>query len=319
VTDLAPLEPGLEFEVLRWSLPASDSGYGSEMVWVPNTTTILSTTPSGKLYVCDAFTGELRTGKRIAGELRSVVFDDETGRADGAWALATFGLCRISLGSLARTGQNLRKGIGKYQGRMVALSGDVLTVSAYYGRSMALVSRLDGTVMKRLRMGAPELVYPLPDGMHRCWSSHNAVVSDVDLRTARVVARHQVPYGKGPALVGDQVLVLCGDRENDAQAPDVWDVRPTHVVAYDRYTLAELWRASAPRQGIEVLGHDWHRRVVIACRRMVTIINPATRHVEGVYHHPGDLGRALLMPGRNLVLIKNRTVDPQVLTVLRWR
>src|SRR6266545_2412913 len=202
------------------------------MVRLPGTATVLSTSPNGKLYTCDAFTGRLRTGKRVAGELRSVVFDDEVGGADGAWALATFGLCRISLNSLARTGDNVRKGIGKYQGRMVALSEDMLAVSAFYGRSMTLIS---------------------------------------------------------------------------------------HLVAYDRYTLTELWRTTAPGHGIEVLGQDRDGRITVACHSTVTVVNPSTGGVDGVYRHPGGIGGALLMPEHNTVLLKNRAADPQALTVLRWR
>jgi hypothetical protein len=319
VTEAAPVEPSLEFEVLRWPLPPSDQGYGSRMVRLPGTATVLSTSPNGKLYTCDAITGRLRTGKRVAGELRSVVFDDEVGGADGAWALATFGLCRISLDSLARTGENVRKGIGKYQGRMVALSEDMLAVSAFYGRSMTLISRLDATVVKRLRMGAPEVVYTLPDGLHRCWSAHHAVATDIDLRTARCVARHRLPYGKGPAVLGDQVVVLRGERKDDAHAPDVWDIRPTHLVAYDRHTLTELWRTTAPGHGIEVLGQVLDGRITVACHSTVTVVNPSTGGVDGVYRHPGGIGGALLMPEHNTVLLKNRAADPQALTVLRWR
>jgi hypothetical protein len=168
-------------------------------------------------------------------------------------------------------------------------------------------------------MGAPEVVYTLPDGLHRCWSAHHAVATDIDLRTARCVARHRLTYGKGPAVVGDQVVVLQGEREDDTHAPDVWDIRPTHLVAYDRYTLTELWRTTAPGHGIEVLGQDRDGRITVACHSTVTVIDPCTGGVEGVYRHPGGIGAALLMPEHNTVLLKNRAADRQALTVLRWR
>ncbi len=236
----------MEIETSHWDLPTtSTAGYGSNLVRVPGTTSVLSTLPGGRMYLCDVLTGEIRTGQRLAGELRAVVFDGgHVGRADGAWALATFGLCRISLASLTRTGENIRQGLGKYQGRMVALSHDVLGISSFYGKSLILVSRHDGTVLKRLRMGAPALVYPLPGGRHRCWSPHNAVATDLDLASARCVARHPLPYGKGPVLIGDQVLALTGEREDMPGVPDVWDVRSRHVTTFDAWTLTELHRGA---------------------------------------------------------------------------
>jgi len=145
------------------------------------------------------------------------------------------------------------------------------------------------------------------------------VATDIDLRTARCVAQHRLPYGKGPAVLGDQVVVLRGERKDDAHAPDVWDIRPTHLVAYDRYTLTELWRTTAPGHGIEVLGQDRDGRITVACHSTVTVVNPSTGGVDGVYWHPGGIGGALLMPEHNTVLLKNRAADPQALTVLRWR
>lgn len=311
----------VEFEVLRRALPSSSSsGYGSAMVRVPNSTTVLSTLPSGKLYICEPLTGDLRAGGRLAGELRGVVFDDgETNGATEAWALATFGLCRISVDSLTRTGENFRQGIGKYQGRMVALSQGVLGISAFYGRSMILVARRDGKVIKRLRMGAPELVYPLRDGRHRCWSLHHAVATDVDLPSERCVARLPLPYGKGSTLAGDHVVTLCGERRDMVGVPNVWDVDPTHVIAFDADTLTQVWRANAPEQSIEVLGQDTSGRIVIASRRAISVLSPATLEIEGTYDHHAKLGGALLIPEHNCVVVQNQVEDADGYSVVRWR
>ena len=311
----------MEIETLRWDLPTtSTAGYGSDLIRVPNTTNVLSTLPGGKMYICDALTGKVRTGQRLAGELRGVVFDgEEQGRADGAWALTTYGLCRISLTSLTRTSENIRQGIGKYQGRMVALSHDLLGISSYYGRSLILVSRHDGTVIKRLRMGAPALVYSLPDGRHRCWSPHNAVATDVDLASARCVARHPLPYGKGPALVGDQVLALSSAREDMPGVPNVWDVRSRHVMAFDAWTLTELRRTEAPEGSIEVLGADIEGRVLVTSRRAVTVLTPGSFDVEDVYRHHANLGGAVLLPEYNCAVLQSSIITGDGLTVIRWK
>ncbi|MEV0291846.1 hypothetical protein AB0H36_47680 [Kribbella sp. NPDC050820] len=305
---------------MRRALPRSSrSGYGSAMVRVPNSSTVISTLPGGKLYVCEPLTRDLQAGMRLAGDLRDVVFDDnETDGATRAWALATFGLCRIDVGSLTRIGENIRRGIGKYQGRMVALSDGVLGISAYHGRSMVLVSRCDGTVIKRLRMGAPELVYPLGDGRHRCWSLYHAVATDLDLRSQRCVARHRLPYGKGPVLVGDRVVALCGERE-DTPFPNVWNIDATHVIAFDADTLTPVWRAEAPEQSIEVLGRDASGRIVIAARRTVSVLSPVTLEVEGTYDHHAELGGALLIPEDNLVVVRDRVHLADSYSVVRWQ
>jgi hypothetical protein len=311
----------VEIETSHWDLPTtSTAGYGSNLVRVPGTTSVLSTLPGGKMYLCDVLTGAMQTGQRLAGELRAVVFDSEEGdRTDGAWALATFGLCRIDLSSLTRTGQNIRQGLGKYQGRMVALSHDVLGISSFYGKSLILVSRHDGTVLKRLRMGAPALVYPLSDGWLRCWSPHNAVATDLDLAAARCVARHPLPYGMGPVLIGDQVLALTGEREDMPGVPDVWDIRPRHVTTFDAWTLTELQRTPAPEDSIEVLGTDVEGRILITSRRMVTFLTPGSFDVETIYQHHANLGGALLLPEHNCTVLQSSITTGDGLTVIRWK
>ncbi|TDO33207.1 hypothetical protein EV643_1335 [Kribbella sp. VKM Ac-2527] len=320
VQDRVGESAAVHFDVLRRALPRSSrSGYGSAMVRVPNSTTVMSTLPGGKLYVCEPLTGDLRAGMRLAGDLRDVVFDDgETNGASEAWALATFGLCRIDVESLTRTGDNVRRGIGKYQGRMVSLSETVLGISAYHGRSMLLVSRRDGTVIQRLRMGAPELVYALGDGRHRCWSPYHAVATDLDVRAQRCVARHPLPYGKGPILAGDQVVVLCGERQ-DTPFPNVWNIDPTHVVAFDAGTLTPVWSAAAPEQSIEVLGRDSSGRIVIASRHAISVLNSVALEVEGTYDHHSDLGGALLIPEHNCVVVRDPVHLADSYSVVRWQ
>jgi hypothetical protein len=248
--------------------------------------------------------------------LRDVVFDAET---DGtAWALATFGLCRIDVGSLTKIGDDIRQGIGKYQWRMLAVSDDVLCISAYQGRSMVLVSRRDGTVIKRLRMGAPELVHRLGDGRHRCWSFHHAVATDLDLRSGRCVARHRTPYGKGLVVVGDQVVALCGERE-DTPFPNVWNIDATHVIAFDADTRTPVRRAEAPEHSIEVLGADAASRIVIAARHTISVLSPVTLEVEGTYDHHADLGGTLLVPEDNLVVVRDPVHLADRYSVVRWQ
>ncbi len=311
----------VRFEILRWKLPdTSMNGYGSSLVRQPGSAVVLSTFPSGKLYQCDAFTGDVRVGKAISGELREVVFDGGSGcqDVDGAWALATHGLCRISLSSLSRTSANIRKGLGTYQGRMVALSGDVLGISAFYGRTTKLVSRVDGTMLKTVRMGAPCLVYPLPDGRHRCWSLHHAVVSDLDVAAARCVDRHTLAHGMRPALVGDEVLALCGVRTVDPRTSDVWDVKPTQLVAFDAYTLNPLRQATIGADAVEVLGADTAGRIVISRRHSVTVHRPDTLAVEGSYEHHAPLGDALLLGEHNSVVLRSTVTAGDGLTVVTW-
>jgi hypothetical protein len=324
---IVDLEPGdgesvaVEIETSHWDLPTtSTAGYGSNLVRVPGTTSVLSTLPGGRMYLCDVLTGAIRTGQRLAGELRAFVFDGaHVDRAAGAWALTTFGLCRISLASLTRTGENIRQGLGKYQGRMVALSHDVFGISSFYGRSLILVSRHDGTVLKRLRMGAPALAYPLPDGRHRCWSPHNAVATDLDLASARCAARHPLPYGKGPVLIGDQVLALTGEREDMPGVPNVWDVRSSHVTTFDAWTLTELHRIPAPEDSIEVLGTDVAGRILITSRRAVTFLTPGGFDVETTYQHHANLGGALLLPEHNCAVLQSSITTGNGLTVIRWK
>ncbi|WP_344506499.1 hypothetical protein [Dactylosporangium maewongense] len=309
----------MRFETLRWKLPVTSMhGYGANLVRVPGTASVLSTLPGGKLYQCDAFTGSVRVGKAVSGDLRAVVFDGDSGHQDGAWALATFGLCRISLASLSRTSANLRKGLGTYQGRMVALSGDALGISGFLGRSMKLVSRVDGAVLKTVRMGAPALVYRLPDGRQRGWSLYHAVVSDLDVAAARCVARHSMAHGAAPALVGDEVVALCGVREDDARAPNVWDVKPTQLVAFDAYTLQPLRQAAIGADAVEVLGADSAGRIVVGRRGGVTVHRPDTFAVEGTYEHHAPLGDALLLGEHDSVVLRGPVTAGNGLTVVRW-
>jgi hypothetical protein len=79
---IVDLEPGdgesvaVEIETSHWDLPTtSTAGYGSNLVRVPGTTSVLSTLPGGRMYLCDVLTGAIRTGQRLAGELRAFVFD----------------------------------------------------------------------------------------------------------------------------------------------------------------------------------------------------------------------------------------------------
>jgi hypothetical protein len=90
------------------------------------------------------------------------------------------------------------------------------------------------------------------------------------------------------------------------------------VVAFDPHTLRQVWRAKAPEQSIRVLGQDASRRIVISSRRAISVLSPVSLDIEGVYHHPADLGGAILIAEHNCVLIQDQTEDSDSHSVIRW-
>lgn len=310
----------MDFDVARHPLPTTLSGgYLSSLIALPGAASVLLSLPSKgatcRLCRVDLVGGRTVTGKGLPGDLRAVVLDDDS--AVAGWALATYGLCRISLDPLARTGEVVRAGIGKHQSHLFALSTDLLGVSQFHGASVSLVSRATGAVVTRLRTGAPALVHDLVDGTKRCWSPHRAGCADLDVDRRGVTARHEIPYGRGPALVGDRMLVVCGERVDNPHAPGVWHTTADELVAFDAHTLAIVARGAAPRTAIEVLGADAAGRIVVSTARGFGLHDPTSLTVVAVHEEPGEIGGAVLLPGTNAVVLQGQ-IASDGLTVVRW-
>lgn len=315
-------------------LPARERFRDTCLIALPDSTSVMFTLPSmgarSPWCVVDVSTGEIRRGRGMPGDLTALLH----GTDDPHWGLAAYGLVRLRLDGRLEVTDVFRKGIGKYLRTLVDFDHDLLAVANRSLSSVLLVSKVDGSAVKRIKMAGPDLAYPLSDRRLRFLSFHHAEATDVDVARRKVITRHPLPYGQGARHVGDEVIVLSGERHDfrivdvaadaepgttvilgvgDVQAPAGWDVVPSGIAVLDACTLEVRRRAPLAHDCVEVLGTDTTGRIVVSTRNGFLLLDPRTLAVTAT-HEQEQINGAVHLPGQDTACLLGDTS----LRVVRW-
>lgn len=313
------------FTATRWPLPIAmervDWGYGTSLVMIPDTGSVLLSLPPGRRprwCVADLVTGQLTRGTGMPGHLRAAAFPAPGSADDRPWILGTHGLGRLELKPKATVTDVVRKGIGTYPSNLLPLGPDLLGIGHRRGRSLLLVSTAAGTPVTRLRVAGPAVAYRLPDERIRVLGPHYAEATDIEPARRAVVARHPMPYGKDVHHLDGVVTALLGDRADYERVDGVWDVLPQRVAVLDPGTLRIRAQAPAPPDAVEVLGTDRHGGAVLATHHGLVLLDPATLAATASYHLPKRIRGAALRPGHNLACVLGGDENDDALYTITW-
>jgi hypothetical protein len=315
----------IRFECVRWRLPITTTAinwaYGTSLVPVPGTTSVLLSLPSGNrppVCVADLATGQMSRGSGMPGHLRAVVFPTLDGADDRPWILGTHGLGRLQYGPKPTITGVIRKGIGSYPSTLLHLGPDLLGVGHQRGRSLLLVSASNGAALTRLKVPGPTIAYPLADQHIRVLGPHHAQATDIDPTTRKVVARHPMPYGKHVHHTGGAVVALLGERADHNVADDVWDVLPQQVAILDAQTLQIRQEAPAPPDAVEVLGYDQDGNLAITNHHGLILLDPTTLTTTATYQLDRQIRGAVMCPSRNLAALLGGDNKEDAIHTISW-
>lgn len=322
------------------------SGYGSSLVTVPGTDAILASLPSGgsrsPWCLADLSSGEVRRGTSLPGDLRAAVFPSPAAVDQRPWALATFGLCRLELEPKLKVVEVVSKGIGKYQSKLIDLDDDLLGVAHHLGKTLVLVSKADGAVVKRVRVPGPDIAYPIGDGVVRILGHASGDVCDFSVAGRRIATRRKIPNARGFVRSNDKVITLTGGVQLARIADAETERRPGEPVIMsagaEPVELGELtWlevngitvldartlqiQRSAPLRAdaVEVLGVDSAGRIAVSTQSGFLLLHPDTFAQVGTYELDVPIAGATFLPGRDAVaLIDEEWGVGSKLRTIRW-
>ncbi|MFC0531325.1 hypothetical protein [Phytohabitans kaempferiae] len=315
----------IRFAATRWRLPITMNpinwAYGTSLVPIPDTTSVLMSLPSGgrpRWCVVDLVTGQMTGGTGMPGHLRAAAFPTPGRGDDRPWVLGTHGLGRLELAPKSTITEVTRKGIGTYPSTLLPLGDGLLGIGHRHGRSLLLVSTSDGAPVIRLKVAGPDIAYPLSDQRIRILGPHHAQATDVDVTTVKVVARHQMPYGKHVHHANSAVTALLGERAGYENAGGVWHIVPRRVAVLDPQSLTTGREAPAPPDAVEVLGSDQDDRLVITNHHGLVLLDPATLAPAATYQLSRRIRGAALCPGRNLAALLGGDDQDDALHMVTW-
>ncbi|WP_433288140.1 hypothetical protein [Micromonospora sp. CA-244673] len=341
----------MEFEVMRVPLPVQVGpggwGYGTAIIGLPGTTSVLFTLPGGARTpwcTVDLPTGRILRGTGMPGPLRAALFPSVVADDPRPWVLGAYGLGRLQFEPRPTVTDVVRKSLGKWQTSLVDLGSDLLGVGHRRTRSMALVNALDGRFVKRFRAAGGGIGYGLPNGQVRILGLHHAEACDFDPAAFKVTARHAVPYGTDAVLADDAVIALVGERRDIERVYDVrelpdegtsvlstappaaddvavdlgWNVLPRRVVVCGAIDLRVRREESAPAGTVQILGRDSDGRIVLGTRTGLVLLDQQTLSTVAEYRTVREIGGAGLCAATNAAALIGADEDLSVLTVVRW-
>lgn len=271
----------------------------------------------------------------IPGDLRDGFID---AGSDEGWLLCSHGLARVSLDPMRPSG-SVRKGIGTYQWRLFRISPDLVAITGWITRSIALVSTPDLQMVKRIVIGSPDLVMS-GDAATEMWllAFHAGEAALLDLAQLKVVERRAIPTGIAPVILGDTILLLAGHRTrlSGVSIEDMWAVEADRPILLDRSTFTIVGEGPAlhagplakvsevdkwiglPMNPMRTGGVDRAGRAVVASQRGVAIIDPVTLRVVGEWRSIDPRARfSEALDG--VVAIDARWEKQDRLTIVTWR
>jgi hypothetical protein len=248
----------LNVETIPLPVSSEEAGTrGSSIVPHPALPLVVLSLPraTGSLpwVVVNVETGEVRKAKGLRGELRDGLVTGNT-----ALCLTTHALCRIRWQPQPEVVEVYRpKGLGTYLWRLLDFGDELVAATGWATRSVLLLNRADGSVVKRLHIVSPHTSVRLPDGRIRLLSFHGSEAVDVDLQTLQPVARRALPCGTRPVVAGSETFVLTGHRKpanHEIPIEQMWSVEPQELAALDNDGYSVKRKVPAVRGARDVLG-----------------------------------------------------------------
>lgn len=264
----------------------------------------------------DITTGNILTAKGLHGEIRDWIAAD-----DEAFCLTTHGVCRLRLFPTPEVMATYRpKGLGNYLWRMLDFGPDFIAVTGWASKSVFILSRTDGTVVKRIAATAPQSSLRIDDRIIRLFAFHGGEVVDIDLKTMKPIQRLQVPDGTRAIHANGEVVTLLGPRHAanaDIDIKQIWRIEPKELVVLDR-SLKVVRRAAAPlgarevlaiKDGVIVISTD--RGVALACMSDLGTLGALDIERSDIWQHA-------FVPEENSVVVLPSRFIPNQLKVVRW-
>jgi len=266
--------------------------------------------------IIDVATGTVRTAKGLCGELR-----DGLATGDEAFCLTTHAVCKLRLFPEPEVVAIYRpKGLGTYLWRMLDFGPDFVAVTGWASKSIFVLSRADGTVIRRVAAIAPQSSMRIDDRTIRLFALHGGEVVDIDLKTLKATHRHQVPDGTRAVVADGEIFTLLGPRRAADPHVDIrriWRIDPEELVALDR-NLRVVRTAPAPSGAREVLAIT-EGVIVIATNRGVALVRASDLTVIGAFdiEHSDVWQHTFVSADRSVVVSSNRFLPTQM-KVIRW-
>ena len=264
----------------------------------------------------DLTTGTVRTGKGLRGELR-----DGLVTGDEALCLTTHAICRLRLFPQPEVVATYRpKGLGTYLWRILDFGPDFVAVTGWALKSVLVLNRHDGTVVKRISAAAPQSSMRIDDHTIRLFALHGGEVVDVDLKTLKPIERHRVPDGTRAIVAEGEVFTLTGPRQaadSHVDIKQIWRIEPKELVALDG-KLRITRRVPAPAGARDAIAIT-DGVVVIATDRGIALARKTDLGPLGVFDiaDSGVWEYAFVMGARAVVVSVDR-FTPTEIKVVRW-
>jgi len=264
----------------------------------------------------DLETGVTRLGKGLRGELR-----DGLASGDEALCLTTQAVCRLRLFPEPVVVATYRpKGLGTYLWRMLDFGPDLVGVTGWASKSVLVLNRADGSVIKRIAAIAPQSSARIDDRVIRLFALHGGEIVDVDLATLKPIERHRVPDGTRAVVGNGEVFALIGPRrvaDPHVDIKRVWRVEPKELVAFDT-DLKVARRVQAPSGAREVLAIT-DGTLVIAAARGVTLVRASDLVELGSFEiERSDVWQHAFAPATRSIVVSPDRFVPTKLKVVRW-
>lgn len=313
----------LRFQVTPIRLPTSGQyvgTWGSGLVAHPDRPTVMMSLPRGAgllpWVTVDLENEAIRVSKGLRGELR-----DGLASGDEALCLTTHAVCRLRLFPEPEVLATYRpKGLGTYLWRMLDFGPELIAVTGWASKSVLVLSRSDGSVVKRIAAIAPQSSARINDKVVRLFAFHGGEILDVDLRTLKPIARHRVPDGTRAAVSNGEIFTILGPRraaDPHVDLKQVWRIEPKELVVFSP-DLEVARRVPAPSRAREILAVT-DGVIVIATDRGVALVGASDlREIGAVDIEGSDVWQhAFTCRTRSVVVSPTRFV-PSQLKVIRW-
>lgn len=294
------------FEVTHLPLPRrvhpNAGSYGTSLVRVPGTTSLIMSLPSAGASrpwcVADIVSGEITRGVGMPGDLRAVLHNGD----EPPWALAIYGLCRLHLEPRPHVTDVVRKGIGKYHTTLIRVDDELLGIGHRNRGTLLLVSAVDGTPVRRIKVKGPHLAYRLANGLLRIVGVFEGEATDLDTTTRRVTVRHPLLAGTSAFHHGDELLVLRGE-----------------FAVLDAETFAVRRVGPVPEDAVEIAGIDRDGRIVVGTTNGFMLVDPDSFAVLDRVELPQLIDGVGLLPEHNAagLLVLDHDGD-DALHAVRW-
>jgi hypothetical protein len=227
----------------------------------------------------------------------------------------------------------LREGVGKYLARLFRLGPELLGITGWVDRSIAVVETSTLRVVKQLRIRSPDLVLPT-SAVDRVWllSFHAGEGRVLDLTSLRLHDAIPLLVGTAPIPLQDGIFLLAGHRRpvQGVNFDDVWVVEVSRPVLVDstkfsirnegprmdRLPWEPRWEGVPFRGSGATAAVDVEGRVVIQTSRGIAVFDPRRLDLLGEWHEP--CWRIAYVPTAHCAVVMPDRFELTELKVVRW-